>query len=127
MKLKILFLTISFLLIVQIQAEIPIVNLSDNDPLIPSNIASLYMDPCSYLGQTIIMKGIVTASFPNEHRFILSDSMGCASCQATRKDTEILKVIFSGEIPEKREIVVVSGNLTKGEDHTYLINATSVK
>lgn len=127
MKLKILFLTISFLLIVQIQAEIPIVNLSDNDPLIPSNIASLYGDSNTYSGQTIIMKGIVSASFPKERFFILSDSMGCSSCSAAIKDTEILKVIFSGEIPEKREIVVVSGNLTRGEDHTYLINATSVK
>ncbi|PWR74888.1 hypothetical protein ACKUB1_17175 [Methanospirillum stamsii] len=127
MKLKILCLAICILLVVPIQAEKPSGNISGSDPLLPPNIATLYLDPDSYLGQTIIMKGIVATSYPKEHRFILSDSMGCASCQAARKNSETLNVIFSGEIPDKREIVLVSGKLTRGEDDTFSINATSVK
>lgn len=127
MKLKILFLAICILLIVSIQAEKPDGNISGTEPLLPPNVAILYLNPDSYLGQTINMKGIVAASFPKEHRFILSDSIGCASCQAARKTSETLNVIFSGEIPDKRDIVLVSGKLNRGENNIFSINATSVK
>ena len=127
MKLKTLFLTICILLVVPILAEKPVSNNSESGPILPPNFASLYMDPDTYQGQTIIMKGIVSASFPNEHRFILSDSMVCASCSATKKDTQSINVIFLGDIPDKREIVSVFGILTLGEDNIFSINATSVK
>lgn len=127
MRSFILILVFFVLLVIPILAEIPKGNPSDKNPHMPPSIASIYLNPDSYVGQTITMKGIVSASFPNEHRFILSDSMGCVSCQAVRKESKPLSVIFSGVIPDKRDIVLVSGNLTRVDGNTFSINATSVK
>jgi len=127
MKQLILVLIMSLFLVVPIPADNSGGNISEMKQFMPLNIVSLYMEPDSYLGQAIEIKGIVSASYPTKHMFILSDSMGCASCQAAQKDTDSLKVIFSGKIPDKREIVLVSGKMTKGEDNTFSMNATSVK
>ncbi|NLV26439.1 MAG: hypothetical protein GXY48_04635 [Methanomicrobiales archaeon] len=55
------------------------------------------------------MKGIIAASYPKEHWFILSDLIGCIRCSAARINTKTLKVIFSGDIPSKHETVLASG------------------
>jgi hypothetical protein len=127
MKQLILVLIMSMFLVLPIPADNSGGNISEMKQFMPLDIVSLYMEPDSYLGQTIVMKGIISASYPTEHMFILSDSMGCASCQAAQKDTKSLKVIYTGKIPDKRVVVLVSGKLTKGEDNTFSMNATSVK
>lgn len=127
MRRLLFFLFISFLLSVPILAEIPGENVSGTDPLILPNIAKFYLEPDSYVGNIVNIKGIVSGSYPKEHKFILSDSIGCVTCSAVRKNSEILPVTFSGKIPDKREIVLVVGKLIRGEGDTFSINATSVK
>ena len=126
MKEKILIALLFFMFIAMGQSLVIASNVPNLDTLNPSNISSINKNPNQYLGNDITLKGIVTTTYPNEYRFILSDKLTCGSCAAAKGYPDAINVYYSKKLPKKGEIVQVSGELVKNIRHTYLLNATSI-
>ena len=126
MKPAILIIELFILFILMGQSAVMAGSMSDISTLTPPNISSVNQDPNQFLGNNITLKGIVTTSYPNEHWFILTDKLTCGSCAAAKGYPDAIHVYYSKNLPDKGEIVQVSGELVKNNHHKILLNATAI-
>lgn len=98
-----------------------------SDILHPPNISLVNNDPGKFLGKNISLKGMVTTTYPKEHRFIFTDKLTCASCAAAKGYPDSIQVLFSGKMPANSEIIQVSGQLFRDTHNKITLNASVIK
>lgn len=89
------------------------------------DIMTIITGPEPYLGKTVTVKGIVSETYPRQHRFTFADRVGCSICAAKNAGNSIM-VFYAGDIPKNRETAEISGLIVNDTRYGIILNATSV-
>lgn len=90
-------------------------------------VEQLAKTPATFAAVPLALRGVVSESSANAHRFAVIDEAEYLSCRELNCSAYEVPVIFAGALPETAKTVRIVGRLAQPEPGRYVLQADSVE
>ncbi len=100
---------------------------SSQAPLAELGVEQLARSPATYVGQPLVLRGVVASTAGERHLFTVIDEAEYKSCRELGCAAFEVPIAFAGALPETARTVRVGGRLERPEPGRYIVRADHVE